>query len=155
MRKNIFNLYKFWARDNLIDIFGRESIRVDSNLTHPWVKGVMWPWAVRFHGDYSPASPIFYIESKIKSEKKWPNLTTIPRKVTEKIYELKINDILVPHIRPEERLMAAQQQQLLQAANAQHMAAMVALEAMQNQAKVNIFIFFYLTFILKIYFFAQ
>lgn len=44
---------------------------------------------------------------------------------------------LVPHIRPEERLMAAQQQQLLQAANAQHMAAMVALEAMQNQAKVR------------------
>ena len=33
--------------------------------------------------------------------------------------------------------MAAQQHQLLQAANAQHMAAMVALEAMQNQAKVN------------------
>ena len=33
--------------------------------------------------------------------------------------------------------MAAQQQQLLQAANAQHMAAMVALEAMQNQAKVR------------------
>ena len=44
---------------------------------------------------------------------------------------------LVPHIRPEERLMAAQQHQLLQAANAQHMAAMVALEAMQNQAKVS------------------
>ena len=44
---------------------------------------------------------------------------------------------LVPHIRPEERLMAAQQHQLLQAANAQHMAAMVALEAMQNQAKVK------------------
>lgn len=43
----------------------------------------------------------------------------------------------VPHIRPEERLMAAQQHQLLQAANAQHMAAMVALEAMQNQAKKN------------------
>ena len=43
----------------------------------------------------------------------------------------------MPHIRPEERLMAAQQHQLLQAANAQHMAAMVALEAMQNQAKVN------------------
>ena len=42
----------------------------------------------------------------------------------------------MPHIRPEERLMAAQQHQLLQAANAQHMAAMVALEAMQNQAKV-------------------
>ena len=40
------------------------------------------------------------------------------------------------HIRPEERLMAAQQQQLVQAANAQHMAAMVALEAMQHQAKV-------------------
>lgn len=39
------------------------------------------------------------------------------------------------HIRPEERLMAAQQQQLVQAANAQHMAAMVALEAMQHQAK--------------------
>jgi hypothetical protein len=33
--------------------------------------------------------------------------------------------------------MAAQQHQLLQAANAQHMAAMVALEAMQNQAKKN------------------
>ena len=33
--------------------------------------------------------------------------------------------------------MAAQQHQLLQAANAQHMAAMVALEAMQNQAKVG------------------
>ena len=33
--------------------------------------------------------------------------------------------------------MAAQQQQFLQAANAQHMAAMVALEAMQNQAKVR------------------
>ena len=43
----------------------------------------------------------------------------------------------MPHIRPEERLMAAQQHQLLQAANAQHMAAMVALEAMQNQAKVS------------------
>ena len=54
---------------------------------------------------------------------------------------MKITVILVPHIRPEERLMAAQQQQLLQAANAQHMAAMVALEAMQNQAKVNIFNF--------------
>ena len=34
--------------------------------------------------------------------------------------------------------MAAQQHQLLQAANAQHMAAMVALEAMQHQAKVEI-----------------
>ena len=33
--------------------------------------------------------------------------------------------------------MAAQQHQLLQAANAQHIAAMVALEAMQNQAKVS------------------
>ena len=32
--------------------------------------------------------------------------------------------------------MAAQQHQLLQAANAQHMAAMVALEAMQKQATV-------------------
>ena len=58
----------------------------------------------------------------------------------------------MPHIRPEERLMAAQQQQLLQAANAQHMAAMVALEAMQNQAKVNIFIFQKLDIVLKIYF---
>ena len=47
----------------------------------------------------------------------------------------------MPHIRPEERLMAAQQHQLLQAANAQHMAAMVALEAMQNQAKVICFFF--------------
>ena len=64
-----------------------------------------------------------------------------PEKSNREIYELKISDILVPHIRPEERLMAAQQQQLLQAANAQHMAAMVALEAMQNQAKVNISIF--------------
>ena len=50
-----------------------------------------------------------------------------------------LTPILVPHIRPEERLMAAQQHQLLQAANAQHMAAMVALEAMQNQAKVSTF----------------
>ena len=50
-----------------------------------------------------------------------------------------LTSILVPHIRPEERLMAAQQHQLLQAANAQHMAAMVALEAMQNQAKVSTF----------------
>ena len=35
--------------------------------------------------------------------------------------------------------MAAQQHQLLQAANAQHMAAMVALEAMQKQATVSEF----------------
>ncbi|CAG5096327.1 Oidioi.mRNA.OKI2018_I69.XSR.g14567.t3.cds [Oikopleura dioica] len=41
----------------------------------------------------------------------------------------------VPPIRPEERFISNQQQQLLQAANAQHMAAMVALEAMQNHAK--------------------
>ena len=83
----------------------------------------------------------FLYRKQNQIREKWPNLTTIPRKVIEKIYELKITDILVPHIRPEERLMAAQQQQLLQAANAQHMAAMVALEAMQNQAKVNIFNF--------------
>lgn len=41
----------------------------------------------------------------------------------------------MPPIRPEERFITNQQQQLLQAANAQHMAAMVALEAMQNHAK--------------------
>jgi hypothetical protein len=49
-----------------------------------------------------------------------------------------VTNFLVPHIRPEERFITNQQQQLLQAANAQHMAAMVALEAMQNHAKVRI-----------------
>ncbi len=49
-----------------------------------------------------------------------------------------VTNFLVPPIRPEERFITNQQQQLLQAANAQHMAAMVALEAMQNHAKVRI-----------------
>ena len=60
-----------------------------------------------------------------------------PEGVESRDPEQHVTNFLVPPIRPEERFISNQQQQLLQAANAQHMAAMVALEAMQNHAKVG------------------